>query len=428
MSAYNDIDSSAASSITAIDSAVTKAISAANDFMPTIRELAKLRAPYSLPADAKYNKTTFDQSEVTTPAFTELENADDAVEEAAAQNLGDLSTTAGAIHPELKGNLDPVNTDFERIWTDLQAEALKPREVAFKEDDFVADIIKDVQDKLVSALGDQPRSSTARESAYYANDARRRSAARQKELNDTLNEFAGCGFKLPADILADMGSFILTKQGMDEADRARTVILQQSTMSDENKWKAIEGGLRYDQILLMYFDRKMQRAFQIAMALFKVAQDMAALKFYVLTGRMEMQDDYFNLVSENQRLVFSEFEQNAKGFETRMDALIAEAGQYLDSFQAEGQVYGIRQKALGDERRFIQSENEISVETLLWNLQNGIKAFLQNVSAFESTAKMRMEAASAGSSIQMGIASAAKNSMTAVIGIMAEESVVQVQE
>ncbi len=422
MGAFEDIDNSVVASISGVDALVTEAITAANNFMPTIRALAEIKTPYYAPADAKYDKTKFDQSDVTMPEFSELEKSDDAIKEAGAQNLVSLPTTAGSLYPTLKANLDPINTDLEQVWDDLMVEAQNPTAVSFKEDDVVADIIKEVQDKLITALGDQPGSSTSRESAYYTNDAVRRAVLKQKELDDTLGEFSGGGFNLPADVLADMGSFILAKQGMDEADRARIVILQQSSLSLENKQQAIEAGLRYDQILLTYFDRKMQRAFQIAMALFKVAQDMATLKFYVLTGRMEMQDEYFNLVSENQRLVFTEFEQNAKGFEARMDALVTEAGQYLDSFQAEGQVYGIRQKALGDERRFIQSENEISVETLLWNLQNGIKSFLENVAAFEAAAKMRMDAATAWSKLQTGIASAARNSMSTVIGIMTNDN------
>lgn len=421
MSVYDDLDGTIVAKIADINTLVTSAITEANNYMPTIKELATLRAPYTYPADAKYDKTKFDQSEVTVPAFTELQKSDDALEEVRSRRLGDLRTNAGAVHPELKANLDPVNADFERIWSDLMAEAQNPRTVGFKENDFIADIIKEVQEKLVNALGDQPGASTKTEARYYGNDANRRAAARKKELDDTLNEFASCGFTLPADILADMASFIQTKQGMDETDRARSVIMQQDSLSLENKQLAIDAGLRYDQILLTFFERKMQRAFQIATSVFKVAQDMAALKFYVLTGRMDMQSEYFNLVSENQRLVFSEFDQNTKAFEARMDALISEAGEYLNSFQAEGQVYSIRKKALGDERRFIQSENEVSVETLLWNLQNGIKAFLNNVSAFEATAKMRMEAATKGAALQTGIASAARNSMTTVIDIMSHD-------
>ena len=414
---YDDLDAAAALRISEIDQQTTDALALVSAYMPTIEALASLLAPYYTLNAAEYTATQFDQSGISKPKFDELSDTDEALKDITAQKLNNLSAGSNNLYPGMKAPIDVANTEFAAIWNSIKDEA----GIAFKEDDFVAEIITDVQSRLISALGDQPGSSTASEALYYSRDAQRRNAARLKEHRDTLNEFKERGFSLPADVLANLGSIILQKQGMDEADRARTVLMQQSTLSLDNKWRAIESGLRYDQILVMYFDRKMQRALQMAVAGLKVIQDLADMKFYVLREYLGVQKEYFNLISEDQRLIFDEFDQNAKAFSARMDTLVSQAGSYLDAYSTEGQVYAIRQRAVNENRKFVQSESEISMDVMRWNLAQALKAFANNIAAFEATAKIRLKAASAGADIQIGIAGAARTSITTIVGLLTND-------
>jgi len=417
MGVFTDIDAAAAEHIASINQQSTDALALVASYMPTIEAISELMAPYFIPGTAEYTETQFDRSGVTTPSFTELSRADDALRGIDAQTLTDLSAGSTSLYPALKPPIDKANADLEAIWNDIKDTST----ISFDEDAYVANIITEVQGKLENALSDPMGSSTATEAAYYSKDAVRRNAARAKDLDDTLGEFAGRGFALPAAVLSDLGSVVLQKQGMDEADRQRTVILQQSALSQDNKTRAIDAGLRYDQILITYFERKMQRAFQMATSGLKVIQDLADMKFYVLRERLGVQQSYFDLISENQRLIFSEFDQNAKGFEARMDALISQASGYLNAFSTEGQVYDLRERALNENRKFSVSEGEVKMDVLRWNLANALKAFAENTRAFMSTAHIRLNAAQTGSSVQIGVAEAANASISTIIGVLSSD-------
>jgi len=414
---FDETDGAAAAHIASLNQQSTDALALVSAYMPTIEAIAELMAPYFIPGTAEYTETQFDRSGVVTPAFTELSRADAALQGIDAQTLTDLSAGSASLYPSLKPPIDKANADLEAIWNDIKDIST----IAFNEDDYVADIITEVQERLASALSDPMGSSTAAEAGYYSKDAIRRNAARIKELDDTLGEFAGRGFALPTDVLSDLGAVIMQKQGMDEADRQRAVILQQVALSQDNKTRAIDAGLRYDQILITYFERKMQRAFQLATAGLKVIQDLAEMKFYVLQARLGVQREYFDLISENQRLIFSEFDQNAKGFEERMDALISQAGGYLNAFSTEGHVYDLRERALNENRKFSVSEGEIKMDVLRWNLANALKAFAENTRAFMSMAHIRLNAAKAGSEVQIGVAEAANASVSTIIGVLSSD-------
>jgi hypothetical protein len=421
MSTFKEIDAEAEAHIARVDQQTIDALALVSEYMPTIEALASLLAPYYTLNAAEYTATKFDQSGISKPTFDELSDTDEALKDITAQKLNDLNAGSNGLYPGMKAPIDVANTEFAAIWN-----AIKDAEgIAFKEDDFVAEIITDVQTRLISALGDQPGSSTASEALYYSRDAQRRNAARLKEQRDTLDEFASRGFRLPQDVLADLGSAVQQRQGMDEADRARTVIMQQSTLSQDNKTRAIDAGLRYNQILVTYFDRKMQRALLLATSGLKVIQDLADMKFYVLREYLGVQREYFSLISENQRLIFDEFDQNAKAFAARMDTLVAQAGSYLDAYGTDGQVYAIRQRSLNENRKFVQSESEISMDVLRWNLAQALKAFADNIRAFEATAKIRMGSAAAGAGLQIGVVSAAQGSIMTIVGLLANDKTIK---
>ena len=425
MSTFNGIDAAAEAHISEVSALTTAALQAIDDFMPTIEALTEQIAPYYAPNSLSYTPTAFDQTGVTVPAFDELGKVDDALQEVNAKTIDDLSAGSIGLHPELRARIDAVNAEFETIWNDLQAEFQDTAPVvAFKEDDFVAEIIESLQGKLEDALSDTEGNSSASEARYYANDASRRNVARVKEITDTMDEFASRGWNhFSSAQNQDMQAHIIAKQNMDEEDRRRAVIMQQATLSMDNKWKAIDAGLRYDQILISFFDRKMQRAFQLAQSTFKVVQDLAELKFFLVYDRVGMQKEYFDLVEDNQRLIYGEFDQNVKAFEARMDALIAQGGEYANTYVEEGQVYNLRQKAKSEEREFNLSEVEIGLDVLRWNMAKALKAFADNLHAFEATVKMRIDAAAVGSSIQAGIAAAARNSVTTIIGRLSNDKV-----
>jgi len=415
MTAFTDIDAEASARIADIDQQATDALELVAKFMPTIEALAWLRAPYYAPANAKATLTKFDQSGVTKQNFDELSNTDRELQVVGALRLNPLNAGSKDVYLGLKDNLDTPNSALETIWTDLQTKYPDPTpKIAFDESKYVAEIIEGLQDKLASALSDDEGRSTKKEAQYYANDSASRYAARRRERDDTLNEFSGRGFPFPADVQADMASYVQSRQ--NDYDQERQAAIQRSALSVENKAQAIASGLRYDQILVSYFERKAARAFQVASAGLKFMQDLADIQFYVLQNRLSGQKEYFDLIGQNQRVIFDEFDQNAKGFSERLDALVQQSGGYLGAYSIEGDVFGIRKRALNENHKFSLSEAEINMDTLRWNLANALKAFTDNLQAFESTARIRLGAARSGAEVQIGIAESAKNSIMSVIG------------
>jgi hypothetical protein len=414
-----DINTQTAARIATIDTQTTAAIKAANDIMPDLEDLASQIASYFTPASIEYTETQFDASGVATPTFIELADADASLSAINADGLPDPTAGSGGLSPELSARLSEVQSELSTLWQDVNA--VQPTALTFNENDYVADIITSVAVEIASNL-DDPDQATSHAGEYQDNDSVRRQTARTAEIDNTVNEFAGRGFSMSLETLGDMQAFITTKQGMDEAARARTVIIQQAGLSLENKRKAIDAGLRYDQILIAHFDRKQQRALAVAQATLKVLQDLVDLKTSVIGDLAGVQGDLAGLITESQRLVIAEGEQTARAFEARIDALMAKAGGFLDAESAEAQAYVVRMKALNADKSFWIDERGTSVEVLRTNMANTIRAWIDSLHTFEATTKIRLGSASVAAGLQLGLASAAKNSITTVTGLLSGQT------
>jgi hypothetical protein len=412
------IDTATAARIATIDTQTTAAISAANDVMPDLEDLAGQVAGYYTVNPIVYSETPFDRTGVVDPELTALADADAALAAVNDTDLPGLTADSGSLLPAIRARLTEVQQAFSTLWQDVQA---VPAGLGFNEDDYVADIIAEVTDAVADNL-DDPDQETAHAQGYYDNDAVRRQTARTAEIDQTCGEFAYRGFSQAPETISDMRAFITAKHGMDDAQRRRMVILQQSTLSLENKQKAIAAGLAYDQILIASFERRQQRALAVAQATLRVIQDLADVKAYITGEQIAVQTETASTATENQRVVVAEADQYGRAFEARVDALLAKAGGFLDADSAEAQAYITRMRALNAERTFLVDERGTSVDAMRHNMANTLRAWHDSLAAFEDTIQIRINAASAAANLQLGLATAAKASITSVVGILSGQT------
>jgi len=413
--------SNTTSTISDLEARTTAAISLANAVAQDLREIAPLVPPYDTVNKVTYNSTAFDTSSITTPKFTEIESAKTELNSISG-NVDSLSDASGSINPSLKVRLDAVNVAFETLYADALAESQRQQDspLPFSEDDYVADIIASVETRLTENLNGTNSGSSRQETTYYDRHSVRAITARSTELSNTLSEFSGRGFPQSSDSLADMQSHILARQAMSETDRGRMVTIQTETLSLENRKRAIAAGLRYDQILLTFFERRQQRAFQVAAAAFKAVKDMADLLFSITGEQYAMQPEYIAMTAENQKLYMSSLSQKLKAIETVVDALITKGEGFISAYITESDTYADRKKSLNTEKIFNLSEREIDFEVAKTNLDNSIRVFANNLSAFGDMTDVKIGAFSSASKLLKTIASAATNNMTTVLGMISD--------
>jgi len=401
-----------------MDAAATSAMAQLNNYMATLLALASLKPSYNTVSDAEYQGTTPTFGSVPVPAFDQLSDSDDALNavEQAAGSAAPLNTGIATLLAEFRAKIEGPQARLDAV--SAEAQAITISDLDFSEDNYIAQIIDEVKDAIKDSLTQGPGNSTATESGFYANDAARRNASNQKELDDTLGEFAGRGWRVPAEIMTDSAAAIMAKQAADSLTADREILIQQEALSLENRQKAIAAGVRYDQILLTLFEHKMQRALVVAKTVFKLGQDLASLKFAVLDGLMEGQREGLAVVAESRRIAMEGLRENTRRFGQAIDALISEAGSYLDAYQADAQGYEVAKRTEAEVAAFGLSENKINLETLLWNVHNGLAAADDNLSAFSKIAEIRLGAAKTGVDMQTQLARAARNAITSVVQLL----------
>ncbi|RJP48700.1 MAG: hypothetical protein C4586_08245 [Anaerolineaceae bacterium] len=419
----SDIRVAVDSNLDTLDDSTTTAIDAINAYMPTLNELAAQAAPYFQPGTVSYPGTTPNFSSVEIPAFTQLTDSDTALSSAdtAVDQIPSPDAKTNDLLSDMQGKLSDAEARLDSLQIATDEITTPNANDMFDEQSYIADLIASVQSQIQNSLSSAAGSSTAKESFYYTNDRSRRNAANQKEMTDVMAEFSGRGFSLPSDILADAASYIGQRQTMDDADADREIIMQQDALSIDNKQRAIAAGLRYDQILIGYFQSKAIRALSIAKTILKLGQDLAALKLAVIDGRTEMQRANVGMISDGRKISMEEFREKTRAFALKLDAIISVAGGYMDAYQADGYVYGITQRAAAEVPKFDQSENKIKMETLMWNIEQAIRVLPHNLQAFMDIVDVRMGTIKTGTAVQKALASAAKGSVTSVISMLSGE-------
>ena len=413
-----DIANDANDRISAMDAAATAAMTLLNNYMGDLLEIAGLLPSYNTVVDAIYAGTEHKFGEVHVPDFDQIGKSDDALTAAqqAADEMVDLNSGVATLLAEFKAALAAPQAKLEAIRGEVDAFSVPAFD--FNEDNFIADIIEEVKEAIKDSLTQGPGESTQTEGGYYRNDATRRAASNQKELNDTMAEFSGRGWRLPSEILGDAAAMISAKQASDQRSADMEIVIQEEALSVENRQKAMEAGVRYDQILLSLHEHKMQRALLAAKTVFKLWQDLVALKFTVLDGLVESQRTGLAAVADGRRIVMADLQENMRKFGEKIDALISEAGGHFDSYHAEGQVFETASRAQGEVSAFGLSENELTLRTLLWNIHNGITTADENLSAFSKIAAIRLLAAQTGADMQTSLAKAVRRSITTVVQLL----------
>jgi hypothetical protein len=275
-----------------------------------------------------------------------------------------------------------------------------------------------------SSDSDTTHGVTSTELGYHGNDRARREASNQKEINDVMSEFSGRGFPdFPQYILDDARSYITGKQQIDDEDAEREITIQHYTLVLENQARAIEATSRYHQVLMAWHEAKIDRAFKVANILFKLGQEMANLLLTVLNSQADEQKRNMDIAKDSQAMIIEEFKSNTQRFIQRIDAILSRADGYLNAASAEGQVYAMLARVSGKTFEFDLAENETNIKTLLWNIDNFLKAADENLRSFEQIASIRLRAATAGAEMQLALVAAARNSITTVASLVTGEKV-----
>jgi hypothetical protein len=253
------------------------------------------------------------------------------------------------------------------------------------------------------------------EQDLYDRALERTEIARQKQIDDTLAEFAGRGFSMPQGIMADAVDMINEKQYADSLTRSREIRIKQAELAQANTWKAIESGITLENILIAHHDRIMDRALQAARSVLDIAIAIVQARVALAQGKINLATAQIGLRVDIEKLKIDVYQSMVAAYAKKLDAVLGRARAYVDLYQADTAVYAANVSKGEAEARLAVSQGQIAVENIRANVVSALEASKANLQAFISTAQVNIGAAEAGARVYASYVSAALNSLNTII-------------
>jgi len=405
------------------DQIVSSAMSAARDFAEVFVDLSGVHAPVYIPGDIGYLPTV-------DPIEGLPEYPDDSQQVAATAALAKIDDEVDNLEhnvlPPVDAALDGMQTEVDAIIARLavlnaMADNIvipAANDFMFAETDFRADNDLDAVLKAIITAeirkGGEGYSATA-EAAAYERDQERREIARQESIDAGLDEQALRGFSMPQGSHLEVVTAANEKYRMDDRKLSKDVMLAQSKLSLDNKWKAIDAGIGYNQIIISFYDGMAQRALEAATTIFSITLDSLKYRVQAALKQLEIGKAEVGAIADGRRAIIERYAATIHVLAKKIDGLITQSKGYITAYRTDGQIFGAGIEAAARESRLLQGENTLALEVQKANITSGISAAKNALHAYLETAGIRLGSARAQADMQKANAMGALESLDTVV-------------
>ena len=411
-----------ATRITRADQIATDAIGTAQDLNELFIDLSNIRPSIFIP-----NEIT-----ATIPAVVLTDNPvapGDARVDAAASALGSMPNEIAGLSV-LKAQIDSALSVFNGTFAEVQARLPQLLALAetivlpsvsdfqFTEGDYRTGNTLDATLKSIIATeiqkGGEGYSDEA-ETAAYEQEAERVEALRQENIDEALAGAAGFGFSMPQGHHIEAVRKINEKFRLDAEKKSGDVMSSQVKISLENKWRALNAGISYNQIMLAYFDTKAQRALEAAISLLSLGLFAIKYRTDMAKQMLETGKAANKATMDKVRIIIELYSIELLKYKKQTDGLITMAKGYVEQYRVKGQTYGSSVAAAFDKSMLDQAENKLALENDKLNIIGFITSAEETLNAFVAASELKLGAATNGANMQKAIAMTTLASLGSVV-------------
>ena len=404
------------------DQIARSAINATTELAEVFENLSSIRAPQFIP-----NQVTTSLPPAT---LTDNPTAPDETRIASAEDALSGMANEIAVIDDLKSQIDRAFLAFDSTFSEVQARipaimALSEQIVipqsanlAFEEGDFregndLDAVLKSIIEDEIQKGGDG-YSDTA-EAAMRDMGSEMQELDRQAEIDDALDNASGTGFPMPQGHHYEAVRKINEKYRLITDKQSGDAMLMQTKISLDNKWRALNAGITYNQIMLAYFDAKAQRALDAAIAVLNL--EFVAIKYRTDMAKQVMESGKSLNAAELDRIkIFIErYGVELIKYRKQIEGLMALAKGYTDQYRVKGQIYGAEVSAAAEKSALDQAENKFALENQKMNILAFIASAEEALRAFISTAELKLGAADSGAKMQKSIAMSSLDSLGTIV-------------
>jgi len=253
------------------------------------------------------------------------------------------------------------------------------------------------------------------ETAAYEQEAERVEAVRQEAIDEVLAGASGSGFSMPQGHHIEAVRKINEKFRLDAEKKSGEVMSSQVKLSLENKWRALNAGISYNQIILAYFDTKAQRALDAAISLLSLG--LFAIKYRTDMAKQALETGKAanKATMDKVRILIELYSIELLKYKKQADGLITMAKGYVEQYRVKGQTYGSSVFAAYDKSMLDQAENKLALENEKLNIIGFITSAEEALNNFVAASELKLGAATNGANMQKVIAMTTLASLGSVV-------------
>lgn len=418
------VETTAVSRIAQSESLSGDALANATDFTSTFLDLSSVNAPITVLGPITYAPTTTvpqdfpDQPDSTRP---------DKAVSALADIDGEAQDFDQEVDPRITSALQACQAEIQAVSNKIAvlsgyADAVvipSANDFAYAEGDFNTgnDIDAELKAIITSeiAKGGEGFSDTV-EDAQYTFDQDRRDIAREEAVDDAL--IAQCGRSLgglPQGFHVKAVDRINSEYRQADRTRSRDIMIGQTKLSAENKWRAVNSGIDYNQIKISLADTQASRALDAATKIFSLTLD--ALKFRVQAAAKQtgLGKTAASAIADGKQSDIDAYTATLARVGRAVDGLLAKARGYIGVFRADGQIFASELETAIRETRLSQSKAGMDTEQQFATIEIGMSAARNALQSSVESARIQLKANSGLAQIQAKNAKGAIQALDTVI-------------
>ncbi|RJP48699.1 MAG: hypothetical protein C4586_08240 [Anaerolineaceae bacterium] len=305
----------------------------------------------------------------------------------------------------LKSLSDAVVIPQESDWTFVEGD--------YQTDNALDQILKNIIESEI-AKGGEGYSDSAEEALYEKGQARRE-FERQRAIDAGFAAQSGRGFTMPQGHHMDVVLSVNEKYRLDDFGLSKDIMIAQSKLSLENKYRALDAGISYNQLIIAYYDSKAQRALEAVMSV--TSLDIEAIKYRLRSALQQLDTGKADVAAlvDRRRTLIDRYTSVLLKLGKKIEGFIAKSNGYIQTYRTDGHVFGTGIELAAEESKLMQAEGLLSLEAQKANVLNFIESADTNLKAYIGASKINLEAKSAVASIKTAKAVAALDSLGTVI-------------
>ncbi len=405
----------------------TESVENTKDFVALFKDIQNIIAPifYVSPPPPYTPKTQLPGKAPEKP--------DDARITSASKAIGKIDGAISGIDQFKQETTDPALSKFQDLISGVQGKMSDLRNAAksvaiptasdfffsegdpYKDNDLDTELRKIIISEIAKDGEGLP---DAAEAAAYDIDRERREIERQDAIDAALDEQAGRGFSRPQGYHLAAVQAINEKFRTDDRGLSRDIMIKQSGLSLENKYRAIDAGISYNQMQIAFADAQAQRALEAVTE--TLGLYLTGIRFGVNSAlaQLSVSQAEAGAVLDDKRNLLDVYSSKLILVGKKIDGLLAKSRGYVSAYRTDGQVYAEGIATADKESRYLQGEQVLSLEYQKASIMAGLSAVKNALTSFIETTNIQLGAGRAQAGVYLASARGLLNSLGTVVQVL----------